>query len=109
MKEKITEKIRLILSVIIKKVKSIYGIIIKKIMLIISAIIIVGASFVSLYWLAREASYLCEWQEFVVRTLGPFYNSFMFICYCLVAFGIVIVYFAIFDKGVNLEEESEEK
>jgi hypothetical protein len=94
MKEKIKEKITLILGVIIKKV-----------MLIISAIIIVGAFFVVLYWLDRETSYLHEWQKFVVRTLGPFYNSFIFVCYCLVAFGVVIVYFAIFDKEVNLEEE----
>jgi len=87
MKEKIKEKITLIL-----------GVIIKKIMLILGVIIIVGAFFVGLYWLDREASYLHEWQDIVVRTLGPFYNSFMFVCYCLVAFGVVIVYFAIFDK-----------
>ncbi len=95
MKKKTKEKIMLILGVIIKKVRLIYGIIIKKIMFIISAIILAGASFVSLYWIDRGASYLCEWQEFVVRTLGAFYNSFMFVCYCLVAFGVVIVYFAI--------------
>jgi len=101
MKEKIKEKITLILGVIIKKVRLIPGIIIKKIMLIIGAIIIVGAFFVGLYWLSGEVSYLHELQKEVVRTLGPFYNSFIFVCYCLVAFGAVIVYFAIFDKEKN--------
>jgi len=101
MKEKIKEKIRLILSVIIKKIKLIPGVIIKKIKLIIGAIIILGAFFVGLYWLSGEVSYLHELQKEVVRTLGPFYNSFIFVCYCLVAFGVVIVYFAIFDKEKN--------
>jgi hypothetical protein len=77
------------------------SVIIKKIMLIVSVIIIVGAFFVGLYWLSRKVSYLHEWQKVVVTTLGPFYNSFIFVCYCLVAFGAVIVYFAIFDKEKN--------
>jgi len=83
----------------------ILSVIIKKIMLILGAIIMVGAFFVGLYWLGGEVSYLYELQKVVVRTLGPFYNSFIFVCYCLVAFGAVIVYFAIFDKEVNLEDE----
>jgi len=73
----------------------------EKITLMLGVIIIVGAFFVSLYWLDREASYLHELQKEVVRTLGPFYNSFIFVCYCLVALGVVIVYFAIFDKEKN--------
>jgi len=86
-RKKIKEKITLMLSIIIKKI-----------MLIVSVIIIAGAFFVALYWLSSKVSYLHEWQKVVVRTLGPFYNSFIFVCYCLVVFGVVIVYFAIFNK-----------